>query len=290
MKMYNFKFKLILVFIVSSLIFTSCEDANSIDEQQEYLSEEQTIALVESDDVADEVDNIIDDFLSEDLNIASKETVSKTDDQNKGGRPDCALKTIVLDGANKTVTLDFGDACTLPNGHIISGKIIMNYIFDREAKTVSVTQTFENFTFNNIEVVGENTIVRTKENDNGNPQSVKTINITLNWPDGETSVKTGTKTREFIAGYDTKTWADNVYVISGNWTHTFKNGVFFSSNITKSLRREMACRFIVSGTIDIVRLKRIGTLDFGDGTCDNIATFTNNEGVVTEITLRKRLK
>ena len=30
-------------------------------------------------------------------------------------------------------------------------------------------------------------------------------------------------------------------------------------------------------------------VDFGDGTCDNIATFTNTEGVVTEIVLRKRM-
>ena len=51
----------------------------------------------------------------------------------------------------------------------------------------------------------------------------------------------------------------------------------------------MSCRFFVSGTIEIVRANRTGTIDFRDGTCDNIATFTNSEGVVKEITLRKRI-
>jgi len=289
MKMYNFKFKLLLVFIVSSFVFTSCEDSNSIDEPQALLTEDQTVALVESDDISDEVDNIVDNFLNEEFTVAGKYEASKSDNSNIGGRPECATKTIVIEGASKTVSLDFGEGCELPNEHILAGKITMNFLFDKESKTTTVTQTFDGFMFNSIAVEGENTIVRTKENENGNPQSVKSINVTLTWPDGETAIKIGTKTREFIKGYDTKTWGDNVFLISGNWAHTFKDGTVFTSKITNSLRREMACRFIVSGTIEIVRANRTGTLDFGDGACDNIATFTNSEGVVTEITLRKRI-
>lgn len=289
MKMYNLKLKLFLVLIVSSFVFISCEDANSIEDSAVSLTEDQTIALIESEDISDEVDNIVDDFLNEDFNLMSKNEVLKDEEANKGGRPECAIKTVVIDGSSKTVTFDFGDACTLPNGHVISGKIIMNFVFDLNAKTTTVTQIFEDFTFNEISMVGENTIVRTRENENGNPQSVKSINVALTWPDGETATKTGTKTREFIEGFDTKTWGDNVYLISGGWEVTFKDGTIFSSTIINSLRREMACRFIVSGTVDIVKAEKVGTLDFGDGTCDNIATFTNTEGVVTEIVLRKRM-
>jgi len=289
MKLYNFKFKLLLVFLVTSFVFTSCEDSNAIDGSFKAISEDQTIALVESDDISDEVDNIVDDFLNEEFNLASKDEASKSDNSSIGGRPGCVTKTIVIDGASKMITLDFGEECELPNGHILAGKIIMNFLFDKESKTTAVTQTFDGFMFNSIVVEGENTIVRTKENENGNPQSVKNINITLTWPDDESVVKMGTKTREFIEGYDTKTWGDNVFLISGNWAHTFKDGAVFTSKITNSLRREMSCRFFVSGTIEIVRANRTGTIDFGDGTCDNIATFTNSEGVVKEITLRKRI-
>jgi len=290
MKLQSLKLNLIITLLIASMSFIACEEANSIDETTAAITEDQTIALVESDDISDEVDNIVDDFLSEEFAVANKNETSKIELNSTGGRPECVTKTIVLAGASKTVTLDFGDGCTMPNEHILTGKIIMSFMFDKASKTTTITQSFEGFTFNSIAVTGENTIVRTKENENGNPQSVKTINVTLTWPDGETATKTGTKTREFIEGYDTKTWGDNVFLISGNWNCTFKNGTVFSSNITTNLRREMACRFLVSGTIDIVKAKRVGTIDFGDGTCDNIATFTDSEGNIKEITLKHRLK
>ena len=57
MKMSNLKLRLILLLMVSGLFFTSCEDSNSVDvfEVPEAITEEETIALVESDDIADEV-------------------------------------------------------------------------------------------------------------------------------------------------------------------------------------------------------------------------------------------
>ena len=226
--MYNLKFKLFLVFIVTSFVFTACEEANSIDETLATINEDQTIALVESDDISDEVDNIVDDFLSEEFAVATKNEASKIELNNIGGRPECVTKTIVLAGNSKTVTLDFGDGCTMPNEHLLTGKIVMSFMFDKESKTTTITQSFEDFTFNSIAVTGENTIVRTKENENGNPQSVKTIHVILTWTDGETATKTGTKTREFIEGHDTKTWGDNVFLISGNWNCTFKISSAFS--------------------------------------------------------------
>jgi hypothetical protein len=178
----------------------------------------------------------------------------------------------------------------MPNDDVLVGKIIITYVNDDDAATKTVTQTFENFSFNDIVVEGENIHVRTKENENGNPQSVKTTNINLTWPDGETSTIAGTKTREFIEGAETRSWSDNVYLISGNWTHEFSNGTTYSSTITTDLRREMSCKYIVSGTVDIVSEERVGILDYGDGTCDNLATFTDSEGNVSEITLKRRCK
>tara|TARA_R110001583_G_scaffold41751_3_gene132635 strand:+ start:13912 stop:14790 length:879 start_codon:yes stop_codon:yes gene_type:complete len=291
MRMNNLKLKLIAIFMVSGFVFTSCEDSNSVDvaDVAEVISEEETIALVESDDISDEVDNIIDDYLYGDLNLSGKDEASKTDGDKFGGMPDCVVKTVIIDGTTKSVTLDFGDGCELPNGNSIAGKIIMNYSFDLELQIITVIQSFEGFTFNDITVVGENTFVRIKENELGNPESTKTIDMTLTWPDGLFVSRVGTKTREWIEGYDTKTWGDNVYLITGNWTNTFKDGTVFSATITDALRREMACRFIVSGIIEYTKGELTSSLNFGDGTCDNIAVFTNNDGVETEIILKRRM-
>jgi len=290
MKMSNLKLRLILLLMVSGLVFTSCEDSNSVDilEVPEAISEEETIALVESDDIADEVDNIVDDFLIEDLSLGNKTEASREDGDKHGGMPDCVTKTIVLTNTTKMVTLDFGEGCELPNGHVLAGKIIMSYSFDLEMQIITIAQTFEDFSFNEVKVTGENTFVRIRENEKGNPQSTKSINVTLTWPDGEFMSRVGEKTREWIEGYDTRTWGDNVYLITGNWTNTFKDGTIFSATITEPLRREMSCRYIVSGIVEFVKGDATGSLNFGDGTCDNLAIYTNAEGVETEIVLRRR--
>jgi len=282
--------KLLTIVVVTGIVFTSCENNNSDDlsTTSQSITEDQTIALVEADDVTDEIDNIVDDIVNEDFNIVAKDESSKNEEEEKLGRPNCLTKTIVLEGKSKTVTLDFGEGCELQNGHVLSGKIIMNYIFDKEAITTTIAKTFDNFFFNEVAVEGQNVIERTKRNDNGNTASVKTINVTLTWLDGKTVSRTGTRTREWLEGKDTKTWGDNVFVITGNVTTTFDSGEVFTSKIIEPLRREMACRFIVSGTVEISKGEKKGTLNYGDGTCDNKAIFISTAGEEKEITLRKR--
>ena len=291
MKTNILKSLLILLFMIGGLIVTSCENNNSEDLEEALngsLSEEETITLVESDDISDEIDNIIEDFLLEDFDGLNKEEASKSIEKTIGGRPDCVTRTIVENSNMMTVTLDFEENCTLPNGHVLNGQIILTYEKGDDANTKTITKTFNEFSFNNVTIEGVNVILRTKSNENGNPQSIKTIDVLHTWADGETISKKGTKTREWIQGYQTKTWGDNVFLITGNWTSSFKDGGVCSANIDLALRREMACRFIVSGILRIDKGLISGTLNYGDGSCDNLAVFTDSNGNETERNLRHR--
>lgn len=279
MKISNLK--LLLFFFVNTLLLVSCNNNDTVD-VSEPISVDEAITLAEVDDISDEVNNVIDDFFVE-VEVAGKSTdIEKTE-----GILPCLTKTIVLTATTKIVTLDFGDGCELPNGNVLSGKIILAHAIDTDVHSLTITHTYEDFYFNNISIEGENTIVRVRENDNGNPQSTIAFNTTLTWPDGIFASREGIKTREWIEGYDTRTFGDNVFLITGNWTATFKNGTVLSAKVLEPLRREMACRFIVSGLLELQKNDSVGTLDFGDGSCDNKAIFTNGEGVETEVTLRR---
>jgi len=272
------------VLFVSAMLFVSCNDNDTV-AVSNPISEQETIALVEVDNLSDEVNNVIDDFLveNEDFSKSSK-TESKTEDLLP-----CVTKTIVLTSTTKNVTLDFGEGCELPSGNVLSGKMIMSYAIDTNVNSLIITHTFDNFYFNEINVEGGNTIVRVRENENGNPQSTITFDTTLTWPDGVFASRKGTKTREWIEGFDTRTFGDNVFLITGNWSATFKDGTVLSANVLEPLRREMACRFIVSGVLELKKGDREDTLDFGDGNCDNVAILTNQDGVALEITLKGRM-
>ncbi|MGV6845733.1 MAG: hypothetical protein ACWA42_06360 [Lutibacter sp.] len=281
--MKTLNFKLMMFLAMGSLFVTSCQKNDVV--ATEPVSDTDAIAVVESDDLSDDISNVVDDYLMENEGMAAKsEADAKTSDFLT-----CVTRTIVITGDTKTVTLDFGDGCELPNGNILSGKIIMSYAIDTSAASFTVTYTFENFFYNDTSIEGENSLVRTRSNENGNPESTVTINMKVTWADGTYAERKGTKTREWIEGFDTRTWGDNVFEITGNWSATFKNGTTVSANITTPLRREMACRFIVSGVIELQKNDRSGVLDFGDGTCDNVATFTNDAGESKEITLRGRM-
>lgn len=274
--------KLLLFFVASSFLFASCEnsDSEAID-LSEPITADEAITLAEVDDVSDEVNNVIDDFFIETEVVGKSEDAEKTE-----GLLPCVTKTIVLTATTKTVTLDFGEGCELPSGNVLRGKISMSHAIDTDVQSLTVSYTFENFYFNELNIVGGNTMVRVRENENGNPQSTLTMNVKIIWPDGDYASREGTKVREFIEGYDTRTFGDNVFLITGNWTATFKNGTVLSANVLEPLRREMACRFIVSGVVELQKQDRSGALDFGDGRCDNKAIFTNASGEEFEVTLR----
>lgn len=65
----------------------------------------------------------------------------------------------------------------------------------------------------------------------------------------------------------------DVATITGTANGTDRNGKTFSVDITTPLRREMGCRWIVSGAMTLkLEGKKDRTINFGSGTCDNRAT------------------
>lgn len=267
-----------MTLILFTLIVVSCqsEEGTNAEAEIDLKSTETEAAL---DKVSDETSVIIEEaYLIE----AFPETKSSA---NERYLPDCVTITVVLVQNMKTVTVDFGEGCELRNGNVVAGKLILEYEKDPEAATKLISFEFDGFVFNDKEVSGGGSVLRKRANDNGNPESTKTADVTATWPDGTFANKNGTKVREWIEGYGTGAWGDNVYSITGNWTFTKKNGTVLNAQITEPLRRELACKFIVSGTIALSKNDSSVLLNYGDGNCDDLATVSFNDGAEREIHL-----
>lgn len=282
--------KLLAIVVISGIVFTSCDNNNSDDilTGAQALTEEEINTLIESDGISNEIDNFLEVFITDVFNVSGKDDVAK-DIESQRVVPDCFIKTVVEQGATKIITVDFGEGCKFPFDNVLAGKIIMTCIYNLEANTATITTTFEGFTFNEVMIEGENIMIGIKSNNNGNPQSEITMNVKHTWPDGEfTSIK-GTVIREWTEGADTdKNWEDNVFIITGVKTITFKDGTVCTSEVIDGLRREVTCGFIVSGILKLTKGEKSGLLNFGDGSCDDKAVFTNSNGDEKEIILRKR--
>ncbi|HIP49658.1 MAG TPA: hypothetical protein EYG92_11930 [Lutibacter sp.] len=270
------KLNIIITLLVSVFFLTSCEKEEAIEADE--FSVENVQQTAEIDVTSDAVSSIIEEAYIQDGKDVGKSTDTFL--------PECMTKTVEFDGNARIVTLNFEGDCEMHNGNILSGIITMIYVRDPLALTRTITYSFSDFYFNYKNIEGGGSILREKSNTNGNPQSTKNQDINVTWPDGKTAHRIGVKVREWIEGFGSGTWGDNVYAITGNWTTEFPNGNVNSGIITTPLRRELACRFIVSGVIALSHNEAAGTLDFGDGSCDNKAIFTGSNGVEHEVILR----
>ncbi|WP_160114357.1 hypothetical protein [Aquimarina sp. AU119] len=200
--------------------------------------------------------------------------------------PECAMVTIEITGTSKEVIVDFGtEGCEVRSGYILKGKVHMSYTRNVDAMTLVINYTLEDFFVNDIQFSGSRTVTRQKANDNGNPQYIMNMDLVVTFADGTEASRTGTKTREWIEGSFNGNWGDNVFLITGEWSTNFKNGNMHSTTIKTPLRREAGCRFLVSGVVDMVRTNYSGSLNYGDGLCDNLAMFTSSDGEEYEIRL-----
>jgi hypothetical protein len=88
----------------------------------------------------------------------------------------------------------------------------------------------------------------------------------------------GTKTIKQIVGYSTKAdESDDVISITGSSSGKNREGRKFTTNITGSLIKKSNCKHISSGTVDVTPDGfKTRTVDFGNGSCDDDATYTVN--------------
>lgn len=189
----------------------------------------------------------------------------------------------------KTVTIDFGTTnCTGSDGRIRRGKIISTLTGRYRTTGTVVTVSFTDFYINDYHIEGTKTITNNGRNSSGNLSfTVQVAGGKVTSPEGDVISWESTRTKEWIAGESTKLYIwDDVYSITGNASGVNREGRNYTASITNALRKEIGCRWIVSGTFEVAPQDLdTRTIDYGDGTCDNKAIVTVNNKQ-KEITLR----
>lgn len=245
--------------------------AVSCSKDSQTVTEDTSLDLISESKSAAEADKTTDDVLNI-LEIAYSEI------EEDGGRtaslfPECVIITITSQNEIIYVTLDFGLGCELANGNIVSGKVYITY-GPVQNGTRTINYEFDNFTFNEKGIEGGGTIFRERFNDVGNPQSTVHKNLLVSFPNGVTATANGVRVAEWVEGIGSGTWRDNVFMITGNRAIVFSSGFTHDAIITEALRREATCRYFVSGLVELNRNGTDGILNYGDGTCDNLAILT----------------
>lgn len=277
--------KKLILGLALSLTILSCNK----EDNGNAISAEDAKVSAKIDAMNDDVSSIVEE---QETNTYTDATNGKLSGLDQSELTNCATITRVpafgtppTVGQTVTKTIDFGSSCTLNSGNIVSGRIIISFVFQPEATSHTITYSFDNFTHNGIAFNGDKTFTRTMitttANPTPHPQVTMTMDMTATLPSGAVYYRVGTRVREIIEGFGTGVIADNIYKITGSWVTTTPSGATQTSTITEPLHVKMSCiavnkPLIVSGIITIVRNNTTATLDFGNGDCDNLAVFTVN--------------
>jgi hypothetical protein len=186
-----------------------------------------------------------------------------------------------------TINIAYGTGIETNHGKVISGnvKIVINGAKNTNGSTREIT--FDKCAIDTIAINGSS--IEQFTGDNTTTRKItNNSNVTFTITDGPTLIRKGTETSEWLAGVATpEDRDDDKIVVTGSITvENTTDNITYSRIITDGLIKLGDCRNIVDGTVEYRQgTDVLATLDYGDGTCDDLASFTSG-GTTTEVTLK----
>ena len=285
---------ILFIAALSTALFFGCEE----DQTNKFLTEEEEAVIMEdaaSDNVIEAMDYEVDYYSS------SQETIEGINEGNKKNSQwlrwryaDGVGPAVTVDPIGtafpKTITLDYGDGIELVNGRKISGKIIID-VSDRPLKDGATREiTLQNFYVDSVHIEGGATRTFTGTRDTERVFN-NVSDLTITFADSTVIYRTSERTRTLVDGFETLfRHSDDVIMIEGFVDYETSNGKTFSKTIINPLTKTGACRFITEGTVSFtLNGENFAELDYGDGSCDDVATITK-DGETRQITIGRRLR
>ncbi len=277
-----------LSFLVLALGLFSCNNENTnVANLSEELSEKSaaiTVAEVQVEATTTEAECEVEFFANAEMVLTQWWRIGKKFGWNNGHKvrylkqcPDVTIVEGENEGYPKTITLNYGDSTVLRNGKVLSGLIEINISAPRNSQDYIRSITYTDFGRDSVTVSGTSTIEVDKV-DEMFRQFTSTLTFTL--ADGTIVTRESERVWQWIAGLDTDNRSDDVITISGSAVAEM-NGETYKKEITTPLKRIGDCKYIVEGIVEIiVNDDVICTMDYGDGTCDEIAQMTNSDGTI----------
>jgi transglutaminase-like putative cysteine protease len=146
--------------------------------------------------------------------------------------------------------------------------------------------TFTNYFVNLYKVEGTITWLNTST-PNTRSWTRTTTGGKITAPDARFWLHEGTRSVTQTAGVGTPTPIDDIFLVtSGTHTVTNASNISRTCTILESLQRKVACSNIDKGKIKVQGPNHYATIDFGDGTCDNLASLSIDGRTPRTIVLR----
>jgi hypothetical protein len=247
---------------------------------------DETTPAFSSEDIEDANVDAIEDSYFDDGDDLVEEAFTSSDQDLSGGRVStderliCATLTRTGTKSEGSLRVDFSDGCTGPRGNVRAGAIVVTHSGDWRTAGSKWSFSYENYSVNGVQLEGERTVTIVSTSDSLVVSDVTLVGGKITWPDGRVATREVNRRREHERH---ENHLLDRLIIYGTAQGTFRNGRGYSIEILERLIYRRACGvegviIPVSGVKLIKHGDRELTVDYGDGTCDNIVLLTNKNG------------
>jgi hypothetical protein len=277
-KLYS-KIALISIALIS-LTFFACEKDNTSSSSEDEFN--NLINESYASEMFDEVEDLGDEAVDYLDNSGSTKSANETEGLDNYNRlSPCATITKVYIEDTVLVTIDFGDEnCLCNDGRERRGKMYINhYGYYWGEGDVEIEFSFDNYFVDDNQLIGTRNVYRYMNENQHRVSEIICDGSVVLADDAGTITRHAEHVRELLEGSETHYKYDDVIQLTGSSNATLADGIKISGEITTPLirRNEEGCfRYFVSGVRQIMHGEDEIIIDYGDGTCDNLAEFTKN--------------
>lgn len=272
----NYLFIRLAVLMLGFSFLTACnkdkEDAAAVQEQQDLAAAQSTVELLS------EIQDV--NSLVSTLDLPGMQQMP-----SMGGRKAaaCGNTTYTFDDNSEVqaITVDYGTGSTCEDGKLRKGKISFTIGSTKES-LFSIGVQFIGYESEGKKLSGTYTIgINIEDSDDEN--SMKYVysyvfkDATLTFADG-TKVSWNSNYLLTIGFIMTDTSLTYTYAMTGGVSGIGRQNNAFSAEITSPLVADFSCRYGLTKGMYLIKTAKHpdATYDFGNGTCDDIATLTIN--------------
>ncbi len=247
-KLQNVFYGMTLLSLVALFAF-SCSTDNETNNpnEDETFTQAELKSVLETDEISSSVDIVLAEMYMDDGSSAK-------------GSNDCYSAEYTETGYTATF-----NNCLLNGTDNINGTLVVEYA--AESQSAVFTASFADFYVGDIKVNGTRTYSISGGSEQNSIEFSVTSNIELVLADESTIEENGTKSVVFTFG---ETLETSTLAISGAWTLEI-DGNTYVVEVTEDLIGNFGCSNLVSGLLYVGKNGLAVTIDFGDGTCDDLA-------------------
>lgn len=201
----------------------------------------------------------------------------------------CTTVTLDTTVNPHTVLIDFGPGCTGYDGKVRGGQIYATFNNrDMSLAGTTVHAEFRDYTVDGDTIGGTLDLVNNGATNDATMEGTIDVNSNISF-EGNAGTLEGNFHYDlhFYNNYTPINQTDDLFAFWGGGTGIVSSGREFTLTLTEPLyrKRQSGCNFFVGGIVTLdIDGESTRTMDYGNGTCDNIATIIQ-DGNTQTITL-----